>query len=77
MTETAVNEGNLEGWCRRIPECEDFMHNFFGTCQEFEYETNKKNYMYDLALYAETEKWPLDKLLSAFYDIAADIRGLN
>lgn len=77
MIETVISEVNLEKWCKILPECEIFMRNFFWTCQGFDYETNKKNYMYDLALYAKTEKWPPAQLLLAFYDIAVDVRETN
>ncbi|MEW5896681.1 MAG: hypothetical protein AB1668_03250 [Nanoarchaeota archaeon] len=77
INKTGINEGALEYWCRQVPECADFLHNFFTTCGNCSYETNRANYHYDLALYAETEQWPLDALLQAFGEIAVDTEKLN
>ncbi len=45
---TAVDTSALEKWCQQLPECQDFLHNFFETCRPYDYGTNLQNYLRDI-----------------------------
>ncbi|MEK6845169.1 MAG: hypothetical protein AABY26_00300 [Nanoarchaeota archaeon] len=38
----------LEKWCKELPECEEFLQNFFCSCRPYDYDTNLVNYLMDI-----------------------------
>lgn len=72
---TIVNYGNLELSCQTLPKYRAFMENFFMSCQIYDFETNKQNYMFDLSRMDETDPFFCDdlvELIRAFDLIAAE-----
>ena len=77
---TAVDTSALEKWCNELPECEEFLQNFFETCRSYDYSTNLQNYLMDI-----NEQRVIDsqwnnyqyKLVKAFGEIAYRGEELN
>ncbi len=77
---TYVYESKLEEWCEKLPECAEFMQNFFGTCRSYDYGTNKYNFLDDIAgqLLVDKEWYKFcQPLLQAFEEIAYAQELLN
>ncbi len=65
-------ESKLEKWIKDIPECEEFLDNFFRSCRE-DLPSAFENYIMDIESYSLTKKQiriNSKRLLEAFYDIA-------
>ena len=70
--QTLVDKEMLGEWCRRLPECELFLGNFFCSCRPYTLETNFLNYAHDIAVQTEIDpSWERyhDQLMLAFIDI--------
>ena len=46
---TIIDEGKVDEWCSRLPECRTFIENFFFSCQMYDRRTNFINYIFDIA----------------------------
>ncbi|MBI4980064.1 hypothetical protein HZC30_00735 [Candidatus Woesearchaeota archaeon] len=77
---TYVHESKLEKWCAELPDCEEFLQNFFWTCRPYDYNTNKYNFVDDIAgqLLVDKEWYKFcQPLLQAFEEIAYRGEELN
>lgn len=66
------DEGKLEKWANEIPECEEFLHNFFLSAQS-DKVVSFLNYVLDIKMYSATQKRMKEnahRLLEAFEEIA-------
>lgn len=77
---TAVDISALEKWCQELPECADFMNNFFCSCRPYDYDTNLVNYLRDINQQREIDRsWNnyCKRLVGAFGEIAYRGEELN
>lgn len=80
QTKTVVDSSALERWCEEMPECAEFLENFFGSCGPYEYDTNLVNYLMDLDQQKEIDpRWNEyhSRLVDAFSEIAYRSEVLN
>ena len=73
---TRIDPDALKKHCEVLPGCRNFLQNFFGTCEPFEFGDNLANYMNDLNLYSPTNRHIKDnhaRLMHAFTEIAFPI----
>ena len=69
---TTVNRELLKKYCNELPECKNFLENFFLTCEPYDPVVNFINYLRDLKIYSSTNKYIKEngeKLVEAFFDI--------
>lgn len=67
-----VDRGKLEKWITELPECREFLENFFSSCQDDPISACV-NYRMDMRSYSATHeaiRSNCEKLLAAFEDIA-------
>jgi hypothetical protein len=77
---TAVDTSALEKWCAELPECSDFLNNFFCSCRSYDYDTNLENYLKDIDLQRKIDpNWNnyCRGLVYAFKEIAYRGEELN
>ncbi len=77
---TAVKASALEKCCEEMPECTEFLRNFFETCKPYHLDTNWANYLMDLEQQREVNPgWNkyYPKLVHAFKEIAYLSEVLN
>lgn len=80
LVQTVISEEKLNDWCRRLPECEDFLQEFFSTCSQCPLEANQFNYIRDVMIQTEIDPtWSAykKKLIQAFNEIAYHPGELN
>lgn len=68
-----INKKKLEEWLKEIPECREFLNNFFVSCEGLNSMDCLVNYISDLRSYSKTRaeiRNNYDRLLRALEEIS-------
>ena len=80
LTQTVVSDEKLDEWCDRLPECKDFLQEFFYTCSSHPFKENLFNYVHDIRIQQKIDpdwKFYEKELMHAFREIAYRPGELN
>ncbi|MFH1063521.1 MAG: hypothetical protein V1729_00405 [Candidatus Woesearchaeota archaeon] len=78
--QTIIDEDKIEEWCLRLPDCRQFLENFFLTCSQYDIKTNYLNYASDIISQQGIDPiWHKygETLMHAFEEITTSIKRVN